>query len=107
MSAVHHPSRSQPCRVGIATFLARFLCCVFAAGTALAQVELGSVTGTLLESWEGKPLSGVTVTVRGTTLAVTSDTQGRYEVNSVPPGEHTLKFSRPGLHDARRHLVHV
>lgn len=63
---------------------------------AAAQSEFGSVAGTIIESWEGRPLPGVTVTVRGTTLATTSDAQGRYELRQVPPGDHTLRFSKSG-----------
>jgi hypothetical protein len=38
----------------------------------------------------------VTVTVRGTTLAATSDAQGRYQLNGVPVGDQVVRFSRAG-----------
>ncbi len=72
-----------------------FLVMLFASSLLSAQ-DLGSITGTIIESWEGKPLSGVTVTVRGTTLATTTDPQGRFLLNQVPPGEQTLRFSKSG-----------
>src|SRR5262245_60878051 len=62
----------------------------------LAQTDFGSIAGTIIESWEGKPLSGVTVTVRGTTLATTTDPLGRFQLNQVPSGEQTLRFSKSG-----------
>ena len=67
-------------------------------GTSLtfAQAEFGSITGTIIESWEGKPLSSVSVTVRGTTLFTTTDPNGRFQLNQVPPGEHVLRFSKSG-----------
>ncbi|MBX3744596.1 MAG: TonB-dependent receptor [Verrucomicrobiae bacterium] len=58
--------------------------------------ETGSVAGTLIEGWDGRPLAGVTVTVRGTTLATVTDGQGRYQLGGVPPGEQVVRFSRPG-----------
>jgi outer membrane receptor protein involved in Fe transport len=80
----------------------RFLCLpllffsLLLPDSLFAQTEFGSINGTVIESWEGKPLPGVTVTVRGTTLATTTDSQGRFQVNPVAPGEHTLRFSKSG-----------
>lgn len=54
---------------------------------------VGTITGTITESWEGKPLAGVTVTLRGTTLAATSDAFGRFRLANVPPGVHTVQFT--------------
>lgn len=60
------------------------------------ETERGVIAGTLTESWEGRPLAGATVTVRGTTLAVTTDAQGRFQLSGVPPGVYTLQFAAPG-----------
>lgn len=65
-----------------------------------AQTDFGSVRGSVIESWEGKPLAGVTVTVRGTTLAATTDAQGRYQLDQVPPGDQVLRFSKSGYRSA-------
>ncbi len=61
-----------------------------------AQSDSGSVAGTVVESWDAKPLAGVTVTVRGTTLATTTDALGQYRLDQVPAGDQTLRFSRAG-----------
>ncbi len=58
--------------------------------------ETGAVGGLIIEGWDGRPLAGVTVTVRGTTLATTSDAQGRYQLTGVPAGDQVLRFSRSG-----------
>lgn len=64
--------------------------------SAVGQQEFGTIGGTILESWEGKPLGGVAVTLRGTTLATTTDSQGRFQLRDVPAGDHVLRFSRSG-----------
>jgi outer membrane receptor protein involved in Fe transport len=63
----------------------------------LAQAQpSGALSGTIIESWDGRPLANVTVSVRGTTLATTSDTQGRFRIEGVPPGDQIVRFSRTG-----------
>jgi hypothetical protein len=58
--------------------------------------DTGSITGNLIEGWDGRPLAGVAVTVRGTTLATTSDAQGRFQLGGLPVGDHVVRFSRAG-----------
>ncbi|MCC7376577.1 MAG: TonB-dependent receptor [Verrucomicrobiales bacterium] len=69
---------------------------LFASGAPVRAQETGSISGNLIEGWDGRPLAGVTVTVRGTTLATTSDAQGRFQLNGLPSGEHVVRFSRAG-----------
>jgi len=57
----------------------------------------GRITGMVRDSWENAPLSGVVVVVRGTTLAVKSEPDGRFQIENVPAGEHTVVFSRSGF----------
>ncbi|MBN8245995.1 MAG: TonB-dependent receptor [Verrucomicrobia bacterium] len=59
--------------------------------------ESGSLSGLVVNSWDGRPLSGVIVTVRGTILAATTDGSGRYRLEGVPAGDHTARFSKPGF----------
>ncbi|MCC6232265.1 MAG: TonB-dependent receptor [Verrucomicrobiales bacterium] len=62
---------------------------------AVAQ-DTGTISGVIIEGWDGRPLGGVTITVRGTTLAGTSDAQGRFQLSGVPVGDQTVRFSRAG-----------
>ena len=75
-------------------------------GFALAQ-DTGSIGGVVVNGWDGRPLSGVIVTVRGTILAGTSDASGRYRLEGVPAGEHTVRFSKPGFAAATVNNVRV
>lgn len=61
-----------------------------------ADLGLGSVAGTILDGWEGQPLPGVVVIVRGTTLATTTDGQGGFRLDGVPPGDQVMRFSKSG-----------
>jgi len=78
---------------GIALVLWALL--LFSGGLARAQ-GTGAVSGIVVNAWDGTPLAGVTVTVRGTTLATQTDTSGRYELKSLPPGDQVLRFSKSG-----------
>ncbi|HMP83348.1 MAG TPA: TonB-dependent receptor [Verrucomicrobiota bacterium] len=58
--------------------------------------ESGTVSGIVVSTWDGAPLPGVVVSVRGTTLATQTDSGGRYELRNVPPGDQVLRFSKSG-----------
>jgi outer membrane receptor protein involved in Fe transport len=68
---------------------------LFATLIARAQ-ENGAVSGVVVSTWDGTPLAGVTITVRGTTLAAQTDSTGRFELKNVPPGDQVLRFSKSG-----------
>ncbi len=61
---------------------------------ALAQG--GTISGTIMDSWEGTPVPGVAVVLRGSTLGTTTDMSGRYNLPEVPGGNHILIFSKSG-----------
>ena len=67
--------------------------------TARAQ-DNGSISGVVVSTWDATPLSGVTVTLRGTTLATQADASGRFELKNVPPGNQVLRFSKSGYASA-------
>lgn len=69
---------------------------VWGLGLNLLAQDTGALRGRIIESWDGQPLGAVNVTVRGTTLATTSDAQGRFELNGVPVGDQVVRFSRSG-----------
>ena len=59
--------------------------------------DAGAVSGIVVSTWDGTPVGGATITVRGTTLAAQTDSTGKYQLNSVPPGEQVLRFSKSGF----------
>ena len=71
-----------------------------AAGVVrLSAQEVGGVTGLVISTY-GKPLGGVTIVVRGTTLAGQTDSAGRYELKSVPQGDQVIRFTKGGYASA-------
>ncbi len=61
---------------------------------AQAAVQQREISGKVTNE-NGEPLEGVTVAVKGTTAAVTTDAEGRYRI-SVQPASRTLSFNLLG-----------
>jgi TonB-linked SusC/RagA family outer membrane protein len=64
----------------------------------LAQVnaQTRQITGTVTSSEDGMPFPGVSVTVKGTTVGISTDLNGKYTLN-VPTNATTLVFSFIGF----------
>lgn len=72
---------------------------LLAARVLLGQAttpDLGAISGTVMDSWDGRGLPGVTVVLRGSTLATTTDSVGNYTLPGVPPGNHSVQFTKGG-----------
>lgn len=78
------------------SWLSAVLSLLLFVGLHAQSADAGAISGTVIESWQGQPLGAVTVSLRGTTLAVTTDAQGRYTLQPVPPGDHVVRFSKSG-----------
>ncbi|MBX3734472.1 MAG: TonB-dependent receptor [Verrucomicrobiae bacterium] len=96
------PPIPQPCLRGLC-----WLLLVLLAGSGAAQTDPGSLAGLVVNGWDGRPIPGVIVTVRGTLLAATTDLQGRYRLEGVPPGDQTVRFSKSGFASASTSGVRV
>src|SRR5919106_6257541 len=68
------------------------------AAESLAAQErgTGTVAGTVTRETEGSPLAGVLVTVRDVGISTITGTDGRFVLQRVPEGAHTLVFRWPG-----------
>jgi outer membrane receptor for ferrienterochelin and colicins len=73
------------------------------AGTAHAQT--GGVQGTVRDATTGAPLTGASVTVRGTSLGALSDAQGRYTLRGLSAGTHTLQATQIGYSPATQSVT--
>ncbi|MEE4116242.1 MAG: SusC/RagA family TonB-linked outer membrane protein [Marinilabiliaceae bacterium] len=66
----------------------------FVVFTTLAQTV--QITGTVTSSEDGGTIPGASVVVKGTTIGVTTDFDGKYSIN-VPEGSEILEFSYVGM----------
>ncbi|MGH7575971.1 MAG: TonB-dependent receptor domain-containing protein, partial [Longimicrobiales bacterium] len=71
---------------------AAVLVLVLGAGPLWAQ-ETGSVSGTVRAASTQQPLVAAAVEVVGTSLVAVTSSDGRYTLDAVPAGEHTLRVS--------------
>ncbi|SHJ36820.1 SusC/RagA family TonB-linked outer membrane protein [Pseudozobellia thermophila] len=62
----------------------------------LGLLAQGQITGTVTSADDGMPLPGASVVVKGTTTGTTTDFDGIYTLNDVPP-DATLVFSYIGF----------
>jgi hypothetical protein len=62
------------------------------SGLQISSGDTRTIRGTVTGKDDGLPLPGVTVKVRGTNIAVTTNSKGEFVIGSVPPGA-MLQFS--------------
>ena len=68
-----------------------------ASGGSLSRSSIASLTGTVHDSIQGVAAAGVSVFLAGTMYSATTDINGRYRFDSLPPGRYTLSFDAPTL----------
>jgi TonB-linked SusC/RagA family outer membrane protein len=61
----------------------------------LAQAQ-GVVQGTVVDSSSGQPIPSVQVSVVGSSLGALTSADGRFRINGVPEGQHTIRARRIG-----------
>ncbi len=73
-----------------------FLACVVFVGINLLQAQTVQITGNVTSAEDGMPIPGASVQVKGTTVGVATDANGRYSLD-VPVTATTLTFSFLGF----------
>lgn len=56
----------------------------------------GKIAGRVVDAVTGKPLSGVSVQLKGTVMGAKTDMDGDFAILSVPPDTYNLLYSSPG-----------
>jgi len=92
-SGALHPRQGTNHRLAL---LAALLC--MAVPTSARPQVNGTITGRVVDT-EGAPLPGVTITVTvgARDLQTVTDPKGRYALDAVPSGAHTIRATLPGF----------
>jgi len=78
--------------------IANYYCNIIDYSQLLAQAG-GPATGTIqgtVKDTNNQPIQGVTVSVEGTSLQATTNSQGYYQITDVPAGNKTVTASKSG-----------
>lgn len=62
----------------------------------VAQQKYAVLSGEVREAREGIAIPGANISLDGTSLGTTSDSQGHFHIQNVPPGNYTLRVSFVG-----------
>ena len=68
------------------------LALLLGAVTPLTAQQIAAIRGTVTRSGDNQPVAGVVVTLKGTTIATTTNGNGKYVFLRVPAGSQTLVF---------------
>ncbi|WP_081163673.1 TonB-dependent receptor [Niastella populi] len=80
----------------IGLYIAWLMIGSFNAFGVQAQQISQTVKGTIIDKASEKPLAGVSVTVAGLSMGVTTDAAGNYTLENVPVGRQRISFSSIG-----------
>jgi TonB-linked SusC/RagA family outer membrane protein len=73
---------------------------------SLVHAQTGRITGLITDSASAAPVSGVNISLVGSTLGAVSGDNGRYTINA-PPGTYTVEARRLGYSPLRREGIVV
>ncbi len=99
ISSFEKEPRAWTVNASLNNTLARWSTIVIAMLFALitiAQSGGGTLKGTVTDKKSGETLIGTVVKVDGTTLGVSTDLDGGFDLRNVPPGTYTVRFNMIG-----------
>jgi hypothetical protein len=62
-----------------------------------AQAQVATAVGIVIDSIRGVPLVGATIAVSGADQQGVADSTGRFRIDSIPPGNHSMAVFHPWL----------
>jgi hypothetical protein len=67
--------------------------CIFSANTFFAQTGTGTIRGFVYLKDSGEPMLFTNVILKGTTIGNSTDVNGYFSINKVPPGNYTIMIA--------------
>lgn len=92
-TVIHLPTRMMKHRAIVSAFIVGLAM----SKSATAQRGLVPVHGVVFDSLRRQPIRDAFVSIAGTSQAVTTDSRGRFQFDSVAPGEHRVTAQHPLL----------
>lgn len=71
---------------------------IFGSSNAQAQ---SAIRGTVVEYETNEPIVGAKVVIPGTAFSSITDSEGKYEIHDVPPGDYELVVTKDGFMDKK------
>ncbi|MCP4711268.1 MAG: TonB-dependent receptor [Planctomycetes bacterium] len=87
-------------------FLGMLLIILMATGVVFAGTT-GKIAGKIIDKNTGEPLPGVNVVIQGTTMGNATDSQGRFTIINIRPGDYTISATIMGYAKVTHEDVHV
>ncbi|HUX33148.1 MAG TPA: carboxypeptidase-like regulatory domain-containing protein [Gemmatimonadaceae bacterium] len=64
--------------------------------TPVSQSDVAQLHGVATDSATNRPLTGVHITIQGTSLTAVTDSTGRFVIGDIPPGSYVVRFRALG-----------
>lgn len=73
--------------------------------TSVALAQTGQLEGTITEAETDEPLPGINIGIDGTTFGAATDADGKFFIEHIPAGSHTLEISAVGYGNVEREVT--
>jgi Carboxypeptidase regulatory-like domain len=70
---------------------------IFLLCATVVRAQPATAVGIVVDSLRGRPLAGATVLISDAETQAATDSTGRFRIDSIPPGEHTMAVFHPWL----------
>ncbi len=80
---------------------------IFLLSSSASGQHRGMISGSVNDKKTGEALPGVNILIVGTVLGTTTDLNGKFSINHLPPGSYTLRVSMIGYKVAKQNNVVV
>lgn len=88
--------RRSSSRRGLSSSLSLALAAFLGFAGATEAQQVGTVTGTVIDGTNMRPLNGAQVSIEGTSRGSLADARGRFLIPGVPAGTHTVRVTYLG-----------